>query len=210
MPRKKIDKPIDEIPEKETPEQFKEKTNRWFIDSMYDRFNGYKINILGEEWTILLQTTVVRTDEYAHTSKFGRKIVIIDRMKSLLCTHSKMEIINILYQSLRHEIVHAFLAESGLYRSSNEYKGPWPMNEEMVDWFAVQSPKIFRAYQELGIECDEDADIVQEIKDNLAIINFYIKAGCSENQDRPLRDCTPPKPWSDGWDASGYPSDGCF
>ena len=30
---------------------------------------------------------------------------------------------------------------------------------------------------------DEDADIKQELKDNIAIINFYIKAGCSENQD---------------------------
>ena len=30
---------------------------------------------------------------------------------------------------------------------------------------------------------DEDADIRQELKDNIAIINFYIKAGCSENQE---------------------------
>ena len=30
---------------------------------------------------------------------------------------------------------------------------------------------------------DEDADIKQELKDNIAIINFYIKAGCSENQE---------------------------
>lgn len=30
---------------------------------------------------------------------------------------------------------------------------------------------------------DEDADLKQELADNLAIINFYIKAGCSENQE---------------------------
>ena len=30
---------------------------------------------------------------------------------------------------------------------------------------------------------DDDADIKQELKDNLAIINFYIKAGCSESQE---------------------------
>ena len=30
---------------------------------------------------------------------------------------------------------------------------------------------------------DADADIKQELKDNIAIINFYINAGCSENDD---------------------------
>ena len=30
---------------------------------------------------------------------------------------------------------------------------------------------------------DADADIKQELKDNLAIVNFYINAGCSESQD---------------------------
>ncbi len=30
---------------------------------------------------------------------------------------------------------------------------------------------------------DADADLQQELKDNLAIINFYIKAGCSESQE---------------------------
>ena len=47
---------------------------------------------------------------------------------------------------LRHEIFHAFFGESGL-RSSSEYAEI----EELIDWLAIQSPKIFKVFQELGI-----------------------------------------------------------
>lgn len=51
---------------------------------------------------------------------------------------------------MRHEIVHAFLFESGLDASSG-YSGAWATNEEMVDWFALMSPKIFRLFRGLDI-----------------------------------------------------------
>ena len=51
---------------------------------------------------------------------------------------------------LRHEIIHAFLNESGLSDSSNSVEA-WAKNEEMVDWFAIQSPKIFKVFQDLDI-----------------------------------------------------------
>lgn len=53
-------------------------------------------------------------------------------------------------QTLRHEIVHAFFDESGLASSSLGIDGPWAKNEEMVDWFALQGPKIYKAWQEAG------------------------------------------------------------
>lgn len=43
---------------------------------------------------------------------------------------------------LRHEIVHAFLYESGL--STQCY---WADNEELVDWIAIQFPKLSEAIQ---------------------------------------------------------------
>ena len=51
---------------------------------------------------------------------------------------------------LRHEILHAFLYESGLRENS---KGclAWAENEEMVDWFAIQIPKLVEVYKELNI-----------------------------------------------------------
>lgn len=54
-------------------------------------------------------------------------------------------------RALRHEIVHAFLSESGLSSDSQICYTPWAYNEEMIDWFAIQSPKIFGVYSELGI-----------------------------------------------------------
>ena len=54
-------------------------------------------------------------------------------------------------KTLRHEIVHAFLTESGLFNNTYNVDAGWSKNEEMVDWFAIQSPKIFKVYSELGI-----------------------------------------------------------
>ena len=47
---------------------------------------------------------------------------------------------------IRHEILHAFLFESGLYQSST-----WAANEEMVDFFAIQIPKIAAAMEKAGV-----------------------------------------------------------
>ena len=52
--------------------------------------------------------------------------------------------------TLRHEILHAFFNESGLQANTCQFEQGWATNEEMVDWFAVQSPKIFTAFQKAG------------------------------------------------------------
>lgn len=51
---------------------------------------------------------------------------------------------------LRHEIVHAFLNESGLRDNCAHIDMPWAHNEEMVDWFATQGKKIYKAWEEAG------------------------------------------------------------
>ena len=45
-------------------------------------------------------------------------------------------------QVIRHELVHAFLNESGLNCES------WGRNEEIVDWIAYQFPKMLKAFKE--------------------------------------------------------------
>ena len=49
---------------------------------------------------------------------------------------------------LRHEIIHAFLNESGLQSSSFVYEGAWAKNEEMVDWIAIQFQRMMKAMKE--------------------------------------------------------------
>lgn len=53
-------------------------------------------------------------------------------------------------QSLRHEIIHAFLAESGL-QANFEHSQSFGHEETMIDWIAIQFPKIAKVYEKLGI-----------------------------------------------------------
>lgn len=48
-------------------------------------------------------------------------------------------------QVIRHELIHAFLHESGLDGES------WAANEELVDWIAIQFPKLKEAF--IKAEC---------------------------------------------------------
>lgn len=45
---------------------------------------------------------------------------------------------------IRHELIHAFLFESGLADNS------WASNEEIVDWIARQFPKMLEAFKRAG------------------------------------------------------------
>lgn len=49
--------------------------------------------------------------------------------------------------STRHELIHAFLVESGLWQNTD-----WVTNEEMTDWIARQFPKMQKAFELLGVE----------------------------------------------------------
>ena len=48
---------------------------------------------------------------------------------------------------IRHEIVHAFLFESGLGHASHKSKC-WAVDEEVVDWFARMGEQIYRAWED--------------------------------------------------------------
>lgn len=55
--------------------------------------------------------------------------------------------LDILYKkTLRHELIHAFLYESGLFNNTNN---DWARNEEVVDWIAIQFEKILGVFIEL-------------------------------------------------------------
>lgn len=116
-----------------------------------------KINVLGTEYRV--ETHKISEDNYLEKNRLAgycgeeSKLIVIADMsekKYFPCMDEK-EQETYRKKTLRHEIMHAFLNESGLSDSSNRYDGAWAKNEEMVDWFAIQSPKIFKVYKELGI-----------------------------------------------------------
>ena len=110
------------------------------------------VNILGTEYTIECRNE--KDDENldgkfrdGYTDNSTNEIVICNKKDD--CELRDYE--NYKKSILRHELIHAFLYESGLDSSSNYISGAWAVNEEMVDWFAIQSPKIFKVFQELDI-----------------------------------------------------------
>lgn len=115
--------------------------------------NKIKINILGTEYTILKNLDKKLDKRVENLLGFcDYTIKEIGLSKEIFDTDEEAVSDLQYYENkvLRHEIVHAYLFESGL--SSNSKGTPcWAMNEEMVDWIAAQSPKIFKTYKELGI-----------------------------------------------------------
>lgn len=108
-----------------------------------------EINILGSAWTIKeinpLKDPVLKNsaDGYCDTST---RTIVVSNMEDCQNDPSKIEDPD-RYQKqvIRHELIHAFLFECGL--SSNS----WADDEEIVDWIAVQFPKLDLLFQENGV-----------------------------------------------------------
>ena len=64
---------------------------------------------------------------------------------------------------LRHELIHAFLYESGLDMCSTAHDA-WAVNEEMIDWMAIQMPKIMAAYESVTNKNVVESHYIDEIK----------------------------------------------
>lgn len=113
----------------------------------------FKVNILGSEWNVKFGNekeypNLTNVDGYTDLST--REIVVDDMEASQGQIGAKADLESYQKQVVRHEIIHAFLLESGLDSNSNSADS-WAVNEEMVDWFAIQSPKIFKVFNEYGL-----------------------------------------------------------
>lgn len=110
-----------------------------------------KINILGTEYRIEFRkededTILKDCNGYCDVTV---KLIVVLAEPNKECDYEDFSFIQ--KKTLRHEIVHAFLSESGLFNNTYNVDAGWAKNEEMVDWFAIQSPKIFKVYSELGL-----------------------------------------------------------
>lgn len=108
-----------------------------------------KVNILGTEYEILTKSD--EEEPYLKTcdgfcDRSRKEIVIADLQPNP--DIYQVDIIWYRKKVLRHEIIHAFLSESGLEENSHN-TDMWARNEEMVDWIAMQFPKILKAFQDV-------------------------------------------------------------
>ena len=108
------------------------------------------INILGTEYKIIyqMQEDNPKFDEVdGYVDNTTKEIYI------MIQRSDKSSVKNIKhYQDhiLKHEIIHAFLYESGLDAQTHNCDS-WATNEEMVDWLAIQFNKIQKVFKELKI-----------------------------------------------------------
>lgn len=118
-----------------------------------------EIYILGSLYTIeyrsIKKDRKLDTRE-GYTDLYTKQIIIANvEERDYFQNELKEKIVKVKNKILRHEIVHAFLYESGLDVNSNDVES-WADNEEMVDWIAIQSPKILKVYRELRCLDEEE------------------------------------------------------
>ena len=104
-----------------------------------------KVNILGTEYKVYEANEsndikLIGKDGYCDTSV---KECVVDEMNNTDPSAGKKNLPEYKKTVTRHEIIHAFLFESGLDVCSE-----WARNEEMVDWLAIQFPKMLKAFEE--------------------------------------------------------------
>ena len=151
---KKIEKGIEKLRKEldEAKSGIKSSQNEFLVcdDTM-------KIDILGTEYRI--ETHKVSEDSFMEEKSLAgycgeeNKLIVVADMseEKYFAGMDEKEQETYRKKTLRHEIIHAFLNESGLSDSSNQFDGAWAKNEEMVDWFAIQAPKIYKTFQKLNI-----------------------------------------------------------
>lgn len=107
-----------------------------------------KVNVLGTEYTI---TECIKADNPYMTNcdgycdKTSKTIAIAKKPDD--CDLDDFEVYR--KQVLRHEIIHAFLNESGM-QECFEHANRFGHEETMVDWIAIQFPKMIKAFEEAG------------------------------------------------------------
>lgn len=102
-----------------------------------------KVNVLGTYYTIQYKELGVKgIDGYCdYTSK---EIAIRSDNENGVNDFESLQ-----KKQLRHEIIHAYLSESGL-QSNFEHANRWGHDETMIDWIAIQFPKILKTFEKTG------------------------------------------------------------
>ena len=110
------------------------------------------ISVLGTVYTI--ETHKISEDDFMKSNNLegwcgenSKIIVVADyEEKEYFSDLTEYEKAQRRKNTLRHEIVHAFLYESGI--GGNFQHTQWGHEETMVDWIAYQFPKLLQAFKD--------------------------------------------------------------
>ena len=100
------------------------------------------VDVLGTEYSVIQSNktddvTLENCDGYCDHSV---KKVVVDTFQETANSLENLEVYK--KKVIRHELIHAFLFESGLSCNS------WADKEEIVDWIACQFPKMLTSFEQ--------------------------------------------------------------
>ncbi|ENY8956223.1 TPA: hypothetical protein KOS69_003548 [Clostridioides difficile] len=106
-----------------------------------------EIDVLGTKYNIIRGCS---EEEEPLTKKYDGfvddtvKKIVISKMKPSEESLERLDVYE--KEVIRHEIIHAFLNESGLKSNSD-----WARNEEIIDYFAIQFPKMLKVFMQIDV-----------------------------------------------------------
>ena len=101
------------------------------------------VNILGTEYMIEVDTEITKENADGFYYPYSNRIKVRPPENMLDEDNTQEEKERCFKEVLFHECVHAYFRESGLYG--------YMQDEVLVDWIAVQFPKMAKTFQELDI-----------------------------------------------------------
>lgn len=105
-----------------------------------------KISVLGTEYAVeirQMKEDKLLNDCDGYCDKTTHRIVVAEKDNdSDLGDYEQYQ-----KKCIRHELIHAFLFESGLHENFQHTNGH---DETMIDWIAAQFPKMQKAFEEAG------------------------------------------------------------
>lgn len=138
--------------------------------------NGFIVSVLGTNYTVRCVNNEQFPVSYKNDCKglcdySSREIWVTDMEQHRKEYESLTNLESITNQTVRHELIHAFLVESGLGDEAD-------IDEVIIDWFALQMPKLVTAF------CKAKAFSKQEIDGfNKAWQDTNLKGAIKNNVD---------------------------
>lgn len=133
-----------------------------------------KFSILGQDYEVIV------LDDLSEDAPVEGAISYIDIYKKKIFFSTFIQEYNshesFLKRVITHEILHAFMFESGLDMQTIDASTPWALNEEIIDWFAIQLPKINLVvrsiyYDYINKKLNVEKDKITECNQNIRRVN---------------------------------------
>ena len=132
-----------------------------------DNDKPIEFDVLGKAYTLFFKA--VEDTKISNKTKDGRRNGYCMNYEPLIMIYvSKHYNVNMVNENkirhvMRHEIIHAFIHESGLISQSHSPVYGWGNDEEIIDWFAAQIPKMYPIFKKFNLL--QDIKII-DIKDD--------------------------------------------